>query len=491
MKGFNSYELLLVAPLIVLFLASLIPLMIKVFRGNQEMKPAVVNTYGMIGLLGAIGFTLILKNTSSLAFSKAIIFDGLSFIASLCVFGVGIFSLLFCGNNANTLSRQYSEHVFLLLNSLIGMVLVAISNDLIVTFIGIELMSLCLYMLIAIGNEQRLSKEASIKYFILSSFATAIFLYGVSFIFGSVNTTYLDEIARVAPSIISTSRLFMLGVVMVVVGFSFKIALFPFQSWLPDVYQGAPTPITGLMATGVKVVSFVALLRFVLADVLLGVRSLPIIEILEWLAVLTIFVGNLTAIVQSNLKRMLAYSGIAHSGYAILGILAAGVGGDSYSLGTSSVIFYVVIYSLMTLGAFGFVSLLESKADSSIEIDDLKGFASKNPWLAAFFSLFMLSLAGVPPLAGFFTKLFILSGAIKQGFFWLAVWAVLGSVVSLYYYLRPVVNMYMHKDSGQEFIFKDQKQSLLALSVAALGVVFLGIFSSPVYDFIFNAVKSI
>ena len=278
---FDSIDLLFVAPMICLFLGSLIPITIKVLRGNKEMGSFSTSIYALMGIIAAIVFVVVTQSANTLAFSKALVFDGISSFTSLIVLSITIVTLFYSRDSLAVPKKQFSEYVFLLLNSAIGMLIVVASNDLIVTFIGIEIMSLCLYLLIAMSNEQRLSKEAAFKYFILGSFASAIFLYGISFVYGSVGSTYMDDIIKVASVLGSSHRLFVFGAVMIVVGFGFKVALAPFHAWTPDVYQGSPTPITGFMATGVKVVVFVAFLRWFLTELLIGDRALFLLTFLN------------------------------------------------------------------------------------------------------------------------------------------------------------------------------------------------------------------
>ena len=486
---FNPIDLLLVAPLICLFLGSIIPMTIKVLRGNREINPLSTVTYALMGIIAAMGFSISTQSANTLAFSKALVFDGISSFTSLIVLGITGVTLLYSKESLAIPKKQFSEYVFLLLNSAIGMLIVLTSNDLIVTFIGIEIMSLCLYLLIAMSNEPRLSKEAAFKYFILGSFASAIFLYGIAFIYGSAGSTYIDDLTKVASVLISSHRLFVFGAVMVVVGFGFKVALAPFHAWTPDVYQGSPTPITGFMATGVKAVVFMAFLRWLLTELLLGDRSLVFVNILEWIAVITMLVGNIAAIMQDNLKRMLAYSGIAHSGYAMVGLLAATVGGNG-ALGASGLLFYIFSYAIMTLGTFGVVSLFEGREDTILSIDSLKGLAKSRPLLALAITLLMLSLAGIPPTLGFFGKFFIFSAAIKQGFFWLVVWGVINSVISVYYYLRPAVLMYMYDETAIP-LSDDKFMTRICIGIAAFLIVATSLALDPIYQYIQQAVSGV
>ena len=488
-QHFEWLDLLLVSPLIALFLASLVPLTMKVLRGNQEPNSFAVLLYGLVGCVAASGLAIANYGVNKMAFDRALVFDGLSTWISVIVLLITAWTLLYSRENLTTLTKQYSEFVFLILNSAIGMLIVAWSNDLIVTFVGIELMSLCLYMLIAISGETKLSKEAAFKYFVLGSFASAILLYGVAFIYGTVGSTYLPDITNVASDLMTTNRLFLFGIVLAVLGMCFKVSVFPFHAWAPDVYQGAPTPVTAFMATGVKAVSFTFFLRLILTEVLLADRAESFINILQWLAVFTILVGNIAALLQANLKRMLAYSSIAHSGYAMMGLIAAGIGGEA-ALGASGLIFYLFAYSVMTIGVFGVVSLLESHEDSVIYIEDLAGLSRRHPWTSLILTVFMLSLAGIPPTIGFFGKFFVFTAVVQQGLYWLAIWGVIGSVISVYYYLRPVVLMYMSEDSGVQ-VDPNKELTKTAVAFSAVLTIVLGLTSQPFYEFVRTTVETL
>jgi NADH-quinone oxidoreductase subunit N len=489
---FQLQDLVCISPALFLFLGSLFPITFKIFNNNQEPNPIVALALALFGVLGALAMSFVLVGAGGapyFAFSKALVFDGVSTFTSVVVCLITGVAAIMSRENRATSGAQFSEYLFLLLNSAMGMLLFAWSNDLIVTFISIEVMSLCLYLLIALSHEEQLSKEAAFKYFVLGSFASAIFLYGVAFIYGTTGTTYMDKIVSLAPQLIAENRLFLIAVILVVVGFSFKAAIAPFHAWTPDVYQGAATPVTAFMATAVKLVTFVAFLRFLRGDYIsFGANDvLPVV--LQWLAVATMLVGNIAAVIQKNLKRMLAYSSIAHSGYIMMGLLAAAVGGEAWR-GDVAVLYYAVAYVVMTLGAFGVISILENTENDSVLLDDLRGLGKRNPGAAAMFTIFLLSLAGIPPLVGFFGKFFIFSAAIKQGFFWLAVWAAINAVISAYYYLRPIVNMYMQDAEGVS-VAKHYKFTHGLLVIMAVLVVVLGLATQPFYKQVLKAINTL
>ncbi len=491
---FELVDLVLVSPMIILFLASLLPLTVKVLRGNREPASIVTMSYGVLGLICAgVGVMIAQQGFDRKAFEGALVFDGLGQISALVILFATAVTLILSRENLASSGRQFSEFTFLLLNAAIGMLTVVWANDLIILFIGIELTSLSSYILIALSNERRLSKESAFKYFILGSFASGILLYGMAFIYGTVGATYLPEITAQAADLMATNRLFLFGVVLLVVGLCFKVSVFPFHAWTPDVYQGAPTPISGFMATAAKAALLIFFLRFMATHTFLVERSVGLVNVLQWFAILTILVGNIAAVIQTNVKRMLAYSSVAHSGYVLIGLIVAGVGGANGFLGAASVGYYVVAYSLMTLGAFAVVSYCEQKEESSLSLSDLDGFASKSPVMALCLTVFLLSLAGIPPLVGFFGKFFIFSAAINQGFWWLAFWGVIGSVIAVYYYLRPIVGMYMKPSAAttEEPAYVGKLSSQLVIAICAALVVLTGLIADPLFERVLSAVKRV
>lgn len=483
-------DFFVVSPLIALFVASLFPILIKVLGGNKEPNSIVPYGFGMVGVIAGLILTVGNWGIQQRAFEDSIVFDNLSALISIAVLVITGVGLTYLKESPATTKRQFSEAVFLLLNASIGMLVFAWSNDLIVSFIGIELMSLCLYVLIALSEEEKLSKESAFKYFILGSFASAILLYGISFIYGSSGTTSLHELNAIGVSLASTSRLFLVGLFLFFGGLFFKISVFPFHSWTPDVYQGSPTPITGYMAAGVKAVTVIFLLRVMSLETLTSEKSFPFVDVLQWLAVLTILVGNVGALKQKSMKRLLAYSGIGHSGYVMLGLIAAGIGGQTL-VGATGVVYYVFAYSIMTLGTFGVLSFLEKHADHEITLEDMKGLARRHPVIAASMSILLLSLAGIPPTVGFFAKFLVISAAVKQGLIWLAFWGVLGSVISVYYYLRPIVAMYMEESLLEEEKGPSKPVSQFVISLLALMVIGFGLTSESLFQNFFKSIVEI
>ncbi len=470
-------DILLVSPMIALFLASLVPITAKVLRGNREQNPIITLCQALMGLVIAVGLLVVFGGAGKTAFNNGLIFDGVTqWMGVIALLSAGAAMIMMYENPA-TKGKQFSELIFLAMSSAVGMLILVSAVDLLMVFIGLEMMSLALYLMIAMSHEEKLSKEAALKYFILGSFASALFLYGVAFIFGTTGNTNILAFMENAADLIQTSRLFLFGMVFVTLGFCFKVSIAPFHAWTPDVYQGAPTPHTAFMATAVKTVSFAAFLRVIATRSLVGSEHL--FDMLQWLAVITMIVGNTAAILQNNLKRMLAYSSVAHSGYILVGVITAGVSDDA-AFGASGVIFYLLSYGLMTLGAFAIASMLEKSENHIVNVDDLAGLAKQKPMIALCLTAFLLSLAGIPPTLGFFGKFYLFNAAIGEGLLWLAIWGMISSVISVYYYLRPIVVMYM-KEGQADVAEHSLNATTVAVVVMALAIMFLGFVSGPLF----------
>jgi len=365
-----------------------------------------------------------------------------------------------------------AEFYSLILFSAIGMIFMAAATDLIMIFLGLELMSLALYVMAGFRKNRFESNEAALKYFLLGAFATGFFLYGVALIFGATGSTNLARIGGfLTVSPVSQTPLLWIGALLVFIGFGFKVSLVPFHMWTPDVYEGSPTTAAAFMSAGAKAAGFAGLLR------VLSI-ALPSIEpswthVLMGLCILTMSVGNVIAILQSNLKRMLAYSSISHAGYVLLGIIAGG------TAGASAVLYYLAVYSVMVLGAFGVVSLLGRGADERVRVQDLAGAGFKHPWLGLAMTVFMLGLAGIPPTAGFVGKLYLFSAALHEGHIVLVVIAVLNSVAAVYYYLRPVVVMYMTQPEGEPLEVSYALPASIALIALVVATFWLCTMAAP------------
>lgn len=463
-------------PIVWLAVMACVPITIKVLNQNKEPSNSLSLGFGLAGIILSFVTLATQSAFSGRVFNGALILDHLSSFASYGVLLIGASSLLLSASNVNTKGQSFAEHIFLLLYAMIGMLILVGTDDLIVAFIGLELMSIALYILIALGHEQEASKEAAFKYFLLGSFASAIFLYGIAFIYGLAGTTQLSPAAIQAIKMAGSGAMTLVAIVCLLGGVAFKVSLVPFHAWTPDVYQGAPTSVTAFMATGVKLVMFTFLLR-VASSGLLAIDP-SIVWVMSALAVLTMTVGNITAIVQDNVKRLIAYSSVAHAGYVMVGVVAASTAKTPEA--GSGTLYYLIIYSIMNLGAFAVVSLFEREQRGNLAVSDYAGLGFKNPFLGLGLAIFMISLAGIPPTAGFLGKFYIFSAAVKEGYLWLAVFGVINSLISVYYYLRVLVYLYM-----EEPLFDVQAQrGLGARVVVASGmaaILILGVFSTPVY----------
>ncbi len=399
---------------------------------------------GAVGLATAMGLTLAQAGQENIAFSGMVVLDGFSSFLDVLFLGTGLLGIALAYGYLRRMGIERGEYYALLLFSVTGMMLMAQAADLIVIFLALELLSIPLYVLSAFARPRLESEEAGLKYFLLGAFSTGFVVYGIALVFGATGATRLTEIVSAAAGSGSgpTVSLPLLGIgaALILVGFGFKVAAVPFHMWTPDVYQGAPTPVTSFMAVGAKAAGFAALLRiFVTA---LPALELEMVPVLWGLAALTMLVGNLLAISQTNIKRMLAYSSIAHAGYILMALAAYGkplVSGDA----VASALFYLVTYALTSFGTWAVVIALEKAEGKGLEIADYAGLGRKRPLLAAAMTIFMLSLTGMPPTLGLVGKFYLFRTAIQGGFIGLAIIGVLTSLISAYYYLRVVVTMYM------------------------------------------------
>ncbi|MCH7651495.1 MAG: NADH-quinone oxidoreductase subunit N [Nitrospinae bacterium] len=462
-------DLVSLAPVLVLSVFTMLVLLMDLFIGKNKSGLVFISLTG-----------LLLTAVSSFAKTDWPVrsFGGSYVVDHLSVF----FTMVFCISSALAIliSVEYNrrekirvgEYYSLILFCTVGMIILASSTDLIMIFLGIEIVSLCLYVLAGIRRGDVRSSEAALKYFLLGAFATGFLLYGMALLYGTTGTTKLAGIAEaIGSGQMSSQPLVLMGMVLLVLGFGFKVAAVPFHMWPPDVYQGAPTPVTAFMAVGPKAAAFAAFFR-------VFTEAMPELAsswdmILSIIAVITMFVGNLGAIVQTNIKRLLAYSSISHAGYLLIAIIARN------SLGGSALVFYMLVYTFMIFGAFGIVILIGREGKENLELEDYSGLGFQSPLLALSMSIFLLSLGGLPPLAGFIAKFYIFQAALNEGYVILVVLAVLNSAISFYYYLRVIVYMYMKEPQG-EFQITLTPITLLVIVISVLVTVELGLFPGPV-----------
>lgn len=468
------------APMVIVTFFAIIVLVLGL---GKAKRPDFVSYVGIGGvILAFIANIFCLKDffgtenlTASGMFTLDYITTGFNFI----FLTVALISILASSKYVKDENIPPNEYFGLMLFSIVGMMVMASGTNLAVIFVGLEVMSIALYILSGIKKNEMKSLESALKYFLLGAFASGFFLYGISMIYGATGTLDLNVMAqKITSETLEFPIILMLGIAFLLVGFGFKVALVPFHTWAPDVYEGASSPITGFMSVGAKAAGFAAFVRvFVIA--LTGVKT-EWTGILAILAILTMVVGNILALQQTNFKRLLAYSSITHAGYLLLGIIA---GND---LGTQAIIFYLFSYAFMNIGAFGIITLVSNKNEEFVNVSDFKGLGKKKPFVAFMLTIFLFSLAGIPPMAGFFGKYFIFTSLIKSGAETLAIIGVLNAVIGVYYYLSPIVIMWM-KEPNEVFEVNDASPSLkLALILSFISTILIGIFPSQVMYFLFQ-----
>jgi NADH-quinone oxidoreductase subunit N len=436
----------------------------------RRSSPRIHLGIGLVGVAAAAATSLWLWSWDGAAtvLGNTVAADRFSVLARLVLLAVAALALL--------LGFQYfersgdeprGEFTPLVLFATSGMTLIVASVDLIVVFLALEILSLSLYVLTGLTG-RRAANEASMKYFLLGAFSSAFFLYGIAMAYGATGTTKIGPLARALAGGTTSEALALLGLALLAVGFAFKVSAVPFHMWTPDVYEGAPTPVTAYMSAATKVAAFAALIRVL--DVAFQPLSWDWAPILWGLAAVSIVLGSILAIAQTNVKRMLAYSSIAHAGFILTGLTAPG------ALGIRSAIFYLVAYAAMTLGAFGTVMVVSGRGEERTRLDDYRGLAKTNPGAAALMTLFLLSLAGIPPTAGFIAKVNVFSAAIDAGFWGLALIGVLASVAAAFFYLRVIVFMYMEEPAGEPARPAAGGLAGAALAAPALATILLGLF---------------
>lgn len=432
----------------------------------------------LLGLGAAAYFSLVLFGANASAFNQSIVADNFALGISLVILFTGAVTILLSLDFLAARGLDLGEYLALLMGAVSGMILMALANDLIVMFLGLELLSLPLYVLSAFWRTNERSLEAGMKYFLLGAFSSAFFLYGIALLYGATATTNLESInTAVSAPTFAAYPLFLMGAGLLLVGFGFKVGLVPFQWWIPDVYVGAPTPLTAFMSVATKAAAFAAFFRAFMVAIPTDVFDWRLIMAL--IAVVSMTVGNVAALTQTNLKRMLAYSSIANAGYILVALVAGG------AAGLSSALFYLAAYAVMNLGAFGGLIALGQGAQERLTLDELAGAAQTKPWAAAALAISLLSLAGFPPFAGFVAKFFVFGAAVNADYVWLAIIGVLNSLVAVYYYLHPIVKMYMNPPA-EGWVAAPARTPLalgLAVVVVVLFTIALGLFPSEVLHF--------
>jgi NADH-quinone oxidoreductase subunit N len=469
-----------ILPMVAVALAAMVVLLAGVRVADDDSEGLGLLTLASLGVALVLTFGIIGQN--GVAFAGAISVDSYSAYFEIAILIAAMFTVMMSLDYAAENHIPGAEYYSLLLFSAMGMMLMATAGDLIVIFLGLETMSITVYVLAGIARRDPKSNEAAMKYFLLGAFSTGFLLYGIALVYGATGSIKLGPIHdALATGAMGSNPMLLLGVGMLVIGFGFKVAAVPFHMWTPDVYEGAPTPVTAFMAVGVKLAAFSAFLRIFLVD--FGPLGPHWQSVLWVIAALTMTGGNLIAVVQTNIKRMLAYSAIAHAGYLLLG-MAAGVNSGP------AILYYLLAYAFTNLGAFAVVIAVERRGAASNLISDFRGLAERQPLLAGAMTIFLLSLVGVPPLGGFVGKFYIFSSALHQGYVRLVIIAVLNSVVSAYYYFYVIVAMYM-QEGGVEVERMSARPALVAaIGLAAIATIAVGAYPQPYITSAANAFHS-
>jgi NADH-quinone oxidoreductase subunit N len=469
-------DLVTLLPELILTALVLVIITVDLFLPRGEKWLLTPLTVAGLILAGAACF--VVWDVNETVYAGFYVVDDLSVFLKGATIVIGILSVLFAPSYLMVRRIPLGEFHTILVTALIGMCVLASSSDLITLFLGLELMTMPSYLLAGLHKTDRYSNEGGLKYFLLGSFASAILLFGIAWVYGLTGTTNVAEIAASLDGRMSAGILVAIG--FLTVGATFKIAAVPFHYWTPDAYQGAPTPITGFLSVGPKLGAFALLIR-IFAEALEPLRA-------DWLAVflvltvLTMTVGNVVALTQVNVKRMLAYSSIAHTGYIMAGLAAFANASDPdvAAQGIESVLFYVLGYAVMNIAAFAVVAMLQRDTTRFGGLNSFAGLATRAPWRAAAMTILMLSLTGIPPTVGFFAKLFVLLAAVDANLVWLAVVVVLNAALAAFYYLRVIVYMYMRDPEPEPAPLDANPFGSIALALSVAGVILLGVFPGAV-----------
>ncbi len=461
-----------VIPILCVTLAGLVVLLAESFRGKDERMP--IGGLAIIGLVGAAVASVLLWNRNATSFG-VVTADNFALFVNLILVAVGILTVIFSSQTVYRDGIPAGEYYAVMLFAIVGMMLMAQASDLLLIFLALETMSIAVYVLTGFRRDQVQSTEGAFKYFLLGAFASAFFLYGIAFLYGVTGSTSLDRVGSViAAQSMSGNPMILLGVGFLIVGFAFKVAAVPFHMWSPDAYDGAPAVVTGFMSTGVKAAAIAAFARVFLSSLEPTITDWA--PVLWVIAAATMIVGTVVGVAQTSLKRMLAYSSIAHGGYLLAGLVA---GND---VGKAAILFYLAAYALTNLGAFGVIALLGSRERANDDLRDYAGLWHTHPALAGLMTMFLLSLGGFPPTAGFIAKWYVFSAAIGAGYYGLAIIGVLSSVVSVFFYLRIVVMMFMTERDARPVPQAISGIAMFGLVLSLIGVLYLGILPTAVID---------
>jgi NADH-quinone oxidoreductase subunit N len=464
-------DLVSILPLLILAVWACILLLIDLFVPRE--RKSITAILAAVGISVALVFNLLQLGEVQQAFNGMIVIDGFASLLITLFLAIGLIAVAQAYDYIKRRKIERGEYYALLLFTLSGMLLMATAGDLIVIFLALELLSIPLYILAGFARPHLDSEEAAIKYFLLGAFASGFVVYGIALVFGATGTTSLDGIVASITSIQETPLLLLIGAGMILVGLGFKVAVVPFHMWTPDVYHGAPSSVTAFMSIGAKAAGFAALLRVFLAA--FPELSSAWAPMAMWIAALTMAWGNIAAIAQKNIKRMLAYSSIAHAGYIMMALPAAADPSVAPEA-LRAALFYLLGYAITNLGAWSVVMAMEKAEGTGLAIEDYAGLSNRRPALALAMALFMLSLTGMPPTVGFIGKFYIFRAAIDANLIWLALIGVITSLISAYYYLRVIVVMYMRAGEPET-----RSESWLNATVwmAGIGTIVFGIVPGP------------
>ena len=470
-----------IVPMSCVTAAALAAMIAEAYRAPGERMP--IGPLGAIGLVGAAISSLLLWNHGASSFD-VVSADNFGLFVTFILIIVGLLSLAI---SEPTIDREHlprGEYYALMLFALAGMILMATAIDLLIIFLALEVLSLAVYVLTGIRRDHALAAEGALKYFLLGAFSSALFLYGIAFTYGLTGSTRLDRIGSLmAAQAMAPTPMQLLAVGLLFVGFAFKVSAVPFHMWTPDAYEGAPPAVTGFMSTGVKAAAFAAFVRVFLS------AFEPLRD--SWSTILwivtaaTMILGTVVGVAQTNLKRMLAYSSIAHGGYLLVGLVAAN------EVGKAAILFYLAAYAITNLAAFGVIALLGARDQANDELRDYAGLWYSHPGLSALMTVCLLSLGGLPPTAGFIGKWYIFSAAVSAGDYGLAVIGVLTSVISVFFYLRVVVMMYMQERGTDAPRVHVDAISMAALTVSIIAIFYLGILPTQVLNLAAQSIATI
>ena len=470
-----------IVPMACVTAAGIAAMVAESFRDPGERMP--IAGLGVVGLLGAAFATVLLWNHNASSFG-VVVADNFGLFVTGTLVVIGLLSLAISGPTIERERLPGGEYYALMLFATAAMMLMATATDLLVIFLALEVMSLAVYVLTGIRRDNAASTEAAFKYFLLGAFASAFFLYGIAFTYGLAGSTRLDRVGTlIAAQGNAPTALQFLALGLLIVGFAFKVAAVPFHMWTPDAYEGAPPAVTAFMSTGVKAAAFAAFVRvFLAAFEPLHPHWAPVIGVL---AAATMIVGTLAGVTQSSIKRMLAYSSIGHGGYLLLALMSRN------DFGKGAVLFYLLTYAVTNIGAFGVIALLDTADRPNDQVKDYAGLWNRHPSLAVLMTIFLLSLGGFPPMAGFIAKWYVFSAAVKAGYTGLAIVGVLTSVISVFFYLRIVVMMYMTPSDAPAQFPAVPKVAGAALIVSAILIFYLGILPTRVLELAAASISTI